>query len=117
MIISKLQSLTELSLGLENDINEYSDSVCALKNLSVLRISNTSAEEISDWIGNLQSLNKLKIGRCKNIKTLPESIGNLHSLKYIHLSFNKEFTILPDSIFKLKNLTILEINHSSSAGT
>jgi len=107
-IISKLQSLTELSLGLENDINEYSDCVCALKNLRVLKISNTSADEILDWIGNLRSLNKLKISRCKNIKTLPESVCRLKNLNSLIIWELKSFE-LPQNIGEMQSLELLSL--------
>ena len=110
--ISKIQSLTLLSLNLKNDINNFSDSISALKNLSVLNISEISSAEIFDWIGNLQSLTELTFHNCENLKTLPDSIGNLKNLINLNINWMPTFEYLPESIGSLQSLKDLSLSNS-----
>ena len=90
--IGKLQSLEQLTLDANNEL-----------------------ETLPENIGNLKNLASLKIN-C-DLEYLPANFAHLHSLKELTLSLNwkSDISVLSESAGALKNLTSLEIRSNDGA--
>ena len=75
---------------------------CELQNLQNLTLCNNIIEEISEEVGNLQSLCFLDL-RYNKIKKIPLEIGKLTSLTHLDMSSNP-VERLPSTVCSLSNL-------------
>jgi len=80
------------------------------KTVKVLRLYGNYIDSLPDWIGELESLEKLYLGKNK-LRHLPESIGNLKQLKLLSAQYN-DIEFLPNSIVELANLEQLILNQN-----
>lgn len=80
------------------------------KTVKVLRLYGNYIDTLPDWIGELESLEKLYLGKNK-LRHLPESIGNLKNLKLLSAQYN-DIEFLPNSIVELSNLEQLILNQN-----
>ena len=78
--------------------------------IKVLRLYGNNIKELPEWIGELQSLEKLYLGKNK-LTSLPESIGQLKNLKLLSAQYNA-IEQLPASIVELENLQQLILNQN-----
>ncbi|XP_074355498.1 TMV resistance protein N-like [Apium graveolens] len=112
--IRYLSKLVELKLSYNMNLKTLSDSICNLRLLEVLHISNCSIlKEFPTEFGNFESLKKLNAMEL-NISELPNSIGNLSQLVYLNLCSSHHLKTLPDSICNLRALEVLNIGHCIS---
>ncbi|KAF5761216.1 putative TIR domain, P-loop containing nucleoside triphosphate hydrolase [Helianthus annuus] len=108
--IEQLESLGFLDMGglnlkgfLDYIITGHSSNSLLELNLSY----NEDIEEVPSSIGNLHKLVSLRLYGCSNLKSLPEdNLGQLECLEYLSLSSTK-IKHLPGSICKLKRLKAL----------
>jgi len=128
----KIEENDIIELGLYNRrIKTLPESIVNLKSLKQLGLSFNEFTTLPDFIGELSSLEILRLYRNK-LQTLPQSLSKLKSLKYISLSNNKfqvlpeiigdlssleelylgenQLKVLPESIKNLKNLKYLSLN-------
>jgi aquaporin TIP len=66
-------------------------------------------EKLPEDIGQLESLKKLKLARCKHLKTLPQSFGCLEELEHLDMSENTSLEMLPESFGQLQALNHLNL--------
>lgn len=70
-----------------------------------------SGEEMPAWLFRLVNVKTLDMGRCSNVRRIPEEIRNFTNLIEFRLVENKYVTCLPDSIGDLTNLRFLVLGH------
>lgn len=92
--------------GLHEVPNELKGNVT----LKVLKLYGNKLTELPEWICELESLEKLYIGK-NQLKALPQSIGNLKNLKLLSAQYN-DIDTLPNSIVELENLEQLILNQN-----
>jgi hypothetical protein len=81
------------------------------KKLQILVIEGISTlYKISDSIGQLKFLYKIRIKDCENLQSLPSSIGNLGTLTYFDLSGCGGLKKLPKALGNLTSLTSLNLS-------
>ena len=102
-LITNLKLLTRISISAgyypESEFTVLPDSICELKNLTLLEITNSKLTKLPESIGNLKNLESLSITDSKLTK-LPESIGNLTKLRYLNLR-NNNLKKVPTTFSKL----------------
>ena len=91
-------------------LTELPDEIRHNKSLKVLRLYGNNIQEIPEWIGELESLEKLYLGKNK-LTALPSSIGQLKNLKLLSAQYN-DIETLPNSIVELENLQQLILNQN-----
>jgi hypothetical protein len=81
------------------------------KYLQILVIEGISTlYDISDSIGQLKFLYKMRIKDCKNLQSLPSTIGNLGILTYFDLSGCASLKEIPKGLGNLNSLTSLDLS-------
>ena len=63
-------------------------------------------------VGNLSSLKKIRLLRCQELESLPDTIGNLRSLKTIYIRGGK-MTALPESIGNISFLRGISLQYTN----
>jgi len=123
----------------KSELTEFPSCVRIMTSLRILSID-TKISSIPDWIGELQSLTEMSLGRrfssklllaslpdsMRNLKNLeklsieesdieklPDWIGELESLTELSLKGNNSLKALPESIGNLKNLKRLILRYSA----
>jgi Leucine-rich repeat (LRR) protein len=133
--LEKYHALKSIAIG--HPPTEFPSWIRSAVSLRYLHIILKDAAFIPDWIEELQSLTKLKLGLINcNIKTLPncignlknlaefelfhsdiekmDCIGNLQSLTKLILRNNGAMKTLPDSIGNLQSLTELSLQEGKN---
>ncbi|KAM0005466.1 putative virus X resistance protein-like, coiled-coil [Helianthus debilis subsp. tardiflorus] len=89
------------------------ESICKLKHVRYLNLSNSDIEAIPDLILYLQNLQVLILRDCSRLRKLPESICKLRYLKYLTL-VGSGIEVLPDGLKDMISLQRLDINDCDS---
>ncbi|KAJ0613162.1 putative virus X resistance protein-like, coiled-coil [Helianthus annuus] len=85
------------------------ESICKLKHLRYLNLSNSWIGVLPDSVMYLQNLQVLILRYCTRLHNLPESICKLRDLKYLTL-LGSGIEVLPDSLKDMISLQRLDIN-------
>ncbi|KAM0005404.1 putative virus X resistance protein-like, coiled-coil [Helianthus debilis subsp. tardiflorus] len=85
------------------------ESICKLKHLRYLNLSNSWIGVLPDSIMYLQNMQVLILRYCIRLHNLPESICKLRDLKYLTL-LGSDIEVLPDSLKDMISLQRLDIN-------
>ncbi|KAJ0624809.1 putative leucine-rich repeat domain superfamily [Helianthus annuus] len=94
-------------------LRTLSESICKLKHLRYLNLSNSDIEVLPDSIMYLQNLQVLILCYCRRLCKLPESICKLRDLKYLTL-LGSGIEVLPDALQDMISLQRLDINDCDS---
>ncbi|XP_019151053.1 PREDICTED: TMV resistance protein N-like [Ipomoea nil] len=107
----------------DSNIKEFKPNLQQLKgspnftgahNLKTLSFFNCpKLVELSQSIGDLESLVELDMRFCENLRALPNSICNLKSLKCLDLEFCSKIKKLPTNLGKLEQLRVLNAKWTS----
>ncbi|KAF5823763.1 putative virus X resistance protein-like, coiled-coil [Helianthus annuus] len=89
------------------------ESICKLKHLRYLNLSNSDIEVLPESIMYLQNLQVLILSYCIELCKLPESVCKLKYLKYLNL-FSSGIEVLPEGLKEMINLQRLDINDCDS---
>ncbi|XP_021986642.1 disease resistance protein RGA2 isoform X2 [Helianthus annuus] len=89
------------------------ESICKLKHLRYLNLSNSWIGVLPDSIMYLQNLQVLILCYCSELRKLPESICKLRYLKYLTLLYSG-IEVLPDGLKDMISLQRLDINRCRS---
>ncbi len=134
-VLRELESLTGVKFSKSIDYVDFTEFTCALnrvsqlgiykcniktlpksigdlKSLEVLKLTGNAIINLPESIGNLKSLRYLSI-KHNNLSSLPVSIGDLKSLKSLSIVGNGHLTTIPESIGNLKSLTYLELYNNN----
>lgn len=104
-------SLDKVSINLsQQGLTEVPIELKGNKTVKVLRLYGNNIDTLPEWIGELENLEKLYLGKNK-LRLLPESIGNLKQLKLLSAQYN-DIEFLPNSITELVNLEQLILNQN-----
>ncbi|KAJ0751850.1 putative P-loop containing nucleoside triphosphate hydrolase, leucine-rich repeat domain superfamily [Helianthus annuus] len=110
----QLESLEKLSLNMV-EIRHLPDSICMLKNLKSLGISNCLViEQLPEEIGRLECLEELYLWSCTSLRDIPNSICKLKWLKYLRVVGCDKVEKLPEKLGCLKYLEKLELGRCKS---
>jgi len=109
--MSKNKNLVQLELGTystEPPLEKFPESICQLKKLKQLEISNNSISSIPSCISNLKNLQILIMENTK-IEKLPKEITKLIALKELNMR-SGELIAIPTNIGNLSKLEKLNLN-------
>jgi Leucine-rich repeat (LRR) protein len=95
------------------NLHDLAPSISGLVKLRELYLGETKVEKLLEDIGQFESLEMLKLARCKQLKTLPKSIGCLEQLEHLDVSENPSHQMLPESFGCLEVLNHLNIGGCS----
>ncbi|KAM0008732.1 putative TIR domain, P-loop containing nucleoside triphosphate hydrolase [Helianthus debilis subsp. tardiflorus] len=110
----QLESLEMLSLS-EVEIRHLPESICMLKHLKKLKISNCWViEQLPEDICGLECLEKLDIRYCTSLRVIPNSICKMKCLKYLSLCGCEKVETLPENLGCLECLEDLDLNECTS---
>ena len=105
----RLTGLRELSLDLCHNLG----SVACLGQLSSLQRIRmhgcVSVESLPHDLGQLASLTRLDLSRCLQLRALPDSMGDLSSLRKLSIAGCHKLEQLPDSLCRLGALTLFDM--------
>ncbi|CAL5205262.1 unnamed protein product [Lathyrus oleraceus] len=112
-------SVTELLLPNKDiTIQELPSTICNLKNLTKLDLSNNSiAGEFPTWMYNCSNLRYLDLSQNYFAGKISDDIGNLKTLTYLNLAGNSFTGDIPAGIGKLSNLQTLYLFQNNFNGT
>jgi Leucine-rich repeat (LRR) protein len=108
--IFKCTKLEFLDLSRNHNLQELSDDIGKLQNLTELNFNGGSLKKLPDTICNLKNLEILEISY-QSLRTLPAKIGNLTQLKRLSLYWNSQLRRLPQSFAQLKTLRYLSLDY------
>ncbi|CAL2276304.1 unnamed protein product [Prunus armeniaca] len=111
--IADLKCLKRLSLVFCSKLKNIPEFSGQMKNLSVLRLNDTSIEKLPSSIGCLVGLTGLFLMDCKNLTNLPSEICNLKSLEELDATGCSKIDKLPENIGEMESLTELRLNETS----
>ncbi|KAF9664089.1 hypothetical protein SADUNF_Sadunf17G0120000 [Salix dunnii] len=75
------------ALSLERfGVNKLSKSICDLKHLRYLVVSNSSIQKLPEGITSLQNLQTLDLRDCRNLIQLPQGMKQMKSLVYLDIT-------------------------------
>ncbi|KAJ0540709.1 putative leucine-rich repeat domain superfamily [Helianthus annuus] len=110
----QLESLEKLSLNMV-EIRHLPDSICVLKHLKSLEISNCLLiEQLPEEICRLECLEELYLWSCTSLRDIPNSICKLKWLKYLRVVGCDKVEKLPEKLGCLKYLEKLELGRCKS---
>lgn len=87
-------------------------NICFNEKLIYLNINGGNIEKIPDEIKNLNELQSLTIEGCEYLLEISNAIGELESLKELVINANDNLSSIPEDICKLRNLQSLAIRYS-----
>ncbi|XP_035832724.1 disease resistance protein RPV1 [Helianthus annuus] len=112
--LCQLESLETLSLS-EVEIRHLPESICMLKHLKKLQISNCWViEQLPEDICGLECLEKLDIWYCTSLRDIPNSICKMKCLKYLSLCGCEKVETLPENFGCLECLEKLHLAKCTS---
>ncbi|KAL2623402.1 hypothetical protein R1flu_003607 [Riccia fluitans] len=115
-MIGQLSHLQSLSLSHLTNLNVIPESLGNLYSLQELKVKDCPIDSLPESLGQLSSLRRLKVSFCRNLKTLPDLIGDLSSLESLDLS-GSALHSLPDTIKNLSQLKSLDIKFCGNLKT
>ncbi|XP_057973348.1 probable disease resistance protein At4g33300 [Malania oleifera] len=101
--------LSELTMDHCEDLVQLPSSICHLRSLESLSITNCSLHELPEDLGKLKSLRILRIYACPSLKTLPPGIRELVWLKYLDISQCVNLGCLPEEMGGLARLEKIDM--------
>lgn len=102
--------------GLSSDIKARSiDSINRLTNLIGMCLYELSSITLPDRMDGLRSIDVIRIDRCPDIDSIPDSIRSLTTLSGIHVT-NCNLSTLPDGLYTLTNLQYLNFFKNKLTG-
>ncbi|CAH1424769.1 unnamed protein product [Lactuca virosa] len=107
--VCMLKHLKSLKLSDCQHLEELPENLGLLENLEELSLSTASIRRLPDSVCMLKHLKSLKLGDCQHLEELPENLGwlgNLEELMFISISIRR----LPDSICMLSHLKSLHLD-------
>lgn len=106
-VISSLKSLRVLDLH-DSGIETLSNSICKLKHLRYLDLSNNfDIKLLPNCITLLQNLETLKLSYCRKLKELPRDIRKLVNLRHLEIDGCCSLTYMPRGLGQLTCLQTL----------
>ncbi|KAJ0751844.1 putative leucine-rich repeat domain superfamily [Helianthus annuus] len=110
----KFESLETLSL-ISVEIRHLPESICMLKHLKTLQISNCWViEQLPEDICGLECLEKLDIWDCTSLRDIPNSICKMKCLKHLRLAGCYKVEELPEKLGCLECLEKLDLKGCTS---
>ncbi|XP_023762777.1 disease resistance protein RPV1 isoform X2 [Lactuca sativa] len=110
--VCMLKHLKSLNISDCQHLEELPENLGLLENLMELSLSTTSIQRLPDSVCMLKNLKSLELGDCQHLEELPENLGwlgNLEELVFISINIRR----IPDSICMLSHLKSL---HFDSCG-
>ncbi|XP_034679882.1 disease resistance protein RPV1-like [Vitis riparia] len=109
--LHKLECLQTLSCNGCSNLKSFPEIKEEMRSLRKLNLSHTGITELPSSIGNLNGLEDLDLGYCRNLLSLPDSIYSLSSLRTLDLVECSELVGFPDiNIGSLKALEYLDLS-------
>jgi Leucine-rich repeat (LRR) protein len=106
--------LSDLTIDHCIDVKEIPSSICEVTSLTSITISNChDLTELPYELGNLSSLEILRVYACPAIRRLPQSICRLKRLKYLDISQCINMRDLPEEIGYLTSLEKINMRECS----
>ncbi len=105
--IFNLEKLEKLEISKSYTLNNYSENIQTLKNLTYLNLKDNNLQIFPEWITKITSLKELILSG-NSIQEIPNSIKNLKNLTLLDLSYNS-LSKIPLVIFEMENLSILSL--------
>ncbi|KAJ6370818.1 hypothetical protein OIU77_001344 [Salix suchowensis] len=114
LCFTQQKHLRALSMSCISTTNTLPESICDLKHLRFLHVSNSSIQKLPEGITSLQNLQTLDLRDCRRLIQLPEGITSLQNLQTLDLSDCRRLIQLPEGIRQMKSLFYLDITACDS---
>ncbi|XP_047065630.1 putative disease resistance protein RGA3 [Lolium rigidum] len=105
-LLHRLPALRSLSISHCSDLTASPEIIQCISSLHSLTLNHA---ELPAWLGELTSLQYLKLSGCGSMTSLPQWLGELTSLKKFLIEYCKGIRCFPDSIQQLDKLECLDI--------